>query len=340
MDVNFPSPIRAYIHAHVIDKCYPAYLQVNTEGGLSDWGGALHHYGIDGLQIGQDAAERLPFLMGLLPVDENGLVLPWIETLSGCYADVHLLGFEHGTWIILLDTTGEAAQHCVMQQKINDINLHLEATERTLEQTCGLQEPSWQGICVHQNFIIRWVNSAFADMLGSTDADGWVGRDVRMLIAGEASGRFESETKQVMQGHAALSEGLWPGQGTDGQRYWMRAQSVKKTWRGQPAVLMMSLDITEQKRLEIQWQQARKMSELATSAGGLAHDLSNVFTTILGCTELVLYSAPPDDMMRQNLLQLQTASQQAWDLVQNVLALNQQRTEAAAVDLRLPQIEQ
>ncbi len=221
-------------------------------------------------------------------------------------------------------TPGEATQHCVMQQKINDINLHLEATERTIEQTCGLQELSWQGMCIHQDFIIQWVNLAFANMLGAADTEMWVGWDIRTLIAEEARGRFESENRHVMQGHAALPERVWPGRRMDGQDYWMKAQSIQQTWRGHPATLTMSLDITEQKSLEAQLQQTREIAHLATSAGGLIHDLSNVLTTILGYTELTLYGEPPNDMMRQHLRQLQTASQQAWDLIQRVLTLSQQ----------------
>ncbi len=337
MGVAFPSPIRSYIDANVIDKRYPAYLQVNAEGSLIDWGGALQHYGIDDLQPGLDVAAQLPFLTGLLPVDEQGLALPWIDMGSECFADVHLLGFGQDTWIILLDATAEATQHCVMQQKINNINLHVETTERSLEQLCVLQEPSWQGICIHQNFIIQWVNSAFANMLGVDDTDVWVGRDLRSLIAEEARGRLESDT--ILDGNA-LPDGIWPGQRTDGQPYWMKVQSIEQAWRGQPAVLMMSLDITEQKKLEAQLQQAQIMSDLAISADGLAHDLRNVFTTILGCSELALYCALPNDVLRQNLRQLQTASQQAWDLVQHVLALSQQGTETETAALCLPQIDQ
>ncbi len=107
MGVDFPSPIRAYIDAYIMDKRHPAYLRLNPKGDLSHCGGALHHYGIEALQLGQDASEQLPFLMGLLPVDEQGEVLPWMETASGRYADVHLLGVEHDTWIVLLDATGE-----------------------------------------------------------------------------------------------------------------------------------------------------------------------------------------------------------------------------------------
>ncbi|ETW94324.1 hypothetical protein [Candidatus Entotheonella palauensis] len=129
-DFHFPSPIRAYIHTHVIGKRYPAYLQVNAEACLSDWGGALSYYGIDRLQLGQDMTECFPFLTGMLPVDEYGLILPWVEMRPGCYADVHLLASGGGTSIVFLDVTAEATQHRVMQQKINDINLNLESAER------------------------------------------------------------------------------------------------------------------------------------------------------------------------------------------------------------------
>ncbi|ETX03322.1 MAG: hypothetical protein ETSY1_00485 [Candidatus Entotheonella factor] len=126
-DSHFPSPIRAYIDLHVIGKRYPAYLQVNAEERLSDWGGALSHYGIDGLQLGQDVTEHVPFLLGMLPVDEYGLILPWVEMRPGCYADVHLLASPDGASIVLLDATAEATQHRGMQQKINEINLSLES---------------------------------------------------------------------------------------------------------------------------------------------------------------------------------------------------------------------
>lgn len=134
MGVDFPSPIRAYIDTHVIGKRYPAYLEVDAAACLSDWGGALHYYGIDGLEPGCDIEEQCPFLMGMLPVDEESLILPWVEMGPGCYADVHLLGSEDGTSIVLLDATIEATQHRVMQQKINDINLSLESSAELATQ--------------------------------------------------------------------------------------------------------------------------------------------------------------------------------------------------------------
>lgn len=82
-----------------------------------------------GLEPGQDVIEKFPFLIGLLPVDERGVILPWMEMGPGCYADVHLLASACGTSIVLLDATIEATQYQVMQQKINEINLGLESAE-------------------------------------------------------------------------------------------------------------------------------------------------------------------------------------------------------------------
>ncbi len=129
MGVDFPSPIRAYFDRHLIGQRYPAYLEIDADESLRGWGGALQYYGIERLELGQDVVDQIPFLMGMLPVDESGFILPWMEMGSGRYADVHLLSAKGGTSIVLLDATFEATQHRVMQQKINDINLHLESTE-------------------------------------------------------------------------------------------------------------------------------------------------------------------------------------------------------------------
>lgn len=53
-----------------------------------------------------------------------------------------------------------------------------------------------------------------------------------------------------------------------------------------PSVLM-ELDITKQKELEIQLQQAEKLHALGTMAGGIAHDFNNLLTTMIGSLELL-----------------------------------------------------
>lgn len=52
-----------------------------------------------------------------------------------------------------------------------------------------------------------------------------------------------------------------------------------------PSVLM-ELDITKQKELEMQLQQAEKLKALGSMAGGIAHDFNNLLTTMMGSLEL------------------------------------------------------
>jgi PAS domain S-box-containing protein len=53
-------------------------------------------------------------------------------------------------------------------------------------------------------------------------------------------------------------------------------------------------DITEQKHMEAQLQQAQKMEAIGTLAGGIAHDFNNLLMAIQGTVSLILFTMDPD----------------------------------------------
>ncbi|MBA7646690.1 Sensor histidine kinase RcsC [subsurface metagenome] len=74
----------------------------------------------------------------------------------------------------------------------------------------------------------------------------------------------------------------------DGEELWMELNAILINWEDKPATLNFLRDITKQKKLEAQLQQARRMEALGTLAGGIAHDFNNLLMGIQGRTSLML----------------------------------------------------
>jgi two-component system cell cycle sensor histidine kinase/response regulator CckA len=86
---------------------------------------------------------------------------------------------------------------------------------------------------------------------------------------------------------------------------------------GQPGALAMVRDVTEQKQLLDQLQEARKLEAIGRLAGGVAHDFNNLLTAIL--TSITLAERDPTGLA----LHLQTirgASERAASLTKQLLA--------------------
>jgi len=110
---------------------------------------------------------------------------------------------------------------------------------------------------------------------------------------------------------------------------------------GEWMILSIARDLTERKRAEAERErlttqllQAQKMEAVGRLAGGVAHDLNNLLTPILGYTDLVLTDLSPDDQHRDDLLQVQRAAQSARDLTRQLLAFSRKQVlELQPMDL-------
>jgi PAS domain S-box-containing protein len=106
----------------------------------------------------------------------------------------------------------------------------------------------------------------------------------------------------------------------------------RATYFGREVVIAVSRDITEQKgaeralrESEEQLRHAQKMEAVGRLAGGIAHDFNNLLMSIRGSVELALLDLPPEDELRQDLEQVQQATDTAASLIRQLLAFSRKQ---------------
>jgi len=87
-------------------------------------------------------------------------------------------------------------------------------------------------------------------------------------------------------------------------------------------------DITQKKlselkntKIKTQLQRAEKMEAVGTLASGVAHDLNNVLSSVLGYPELILMDMPKKDPNRDYILQIKKSGEKAAIIVKDLLTL-------------------
>ena len=92
-----------------------------------------------------------------------------------------------------------------------------------------------------------------------------------------------------------------------------------------PMVRGIYRDVTERKRVEEQLRQAERMQAAGRLAGGMAHEVNNMMTGVLGFSEFLLRSFPEDDHRRAEVHEIIRAGTRASDVTRQLLAFTRQQ---------------
>ena len=214
---------------------------------------------------------------------------------------------------ILRDGAGRATR---MVGGLTDLTERKAAEER-LEQQATLLDAAHEAILVKDldDRITYWNK-------GAERAFGWMAHEA---IGKRSADLFRLDPARYAEANAALlAQGQWEGElkkmGRDGQDRDVAVRwSLVRDRQGAPrAVFAIDTDVTEQKRLEMQFLRAQRLESLGTLAGGIAHDLNNVLAPILVSIELLR----TDDLDRERLESLATieaSAKRGAAMVQQVL---------------------
>jgi signal transduction histidine kinase/CheY-like chemotaxis protein len=87
----------------------------------------------------------------------------------------------------------------------------------------------------------------------------------------------------------------------------------------------IGVDVSQQRRLEAQIDQARKLETLGRLAGGVAHDFNNHLTAINGFADLILDQMPPGDRVREHVQHIRRSGELGATLTHQLLSFTRQR---------------
>ncbi len=84
-------------------------------------------------------------------------------------------------------------------------------------------------------------------------------------------------------------------------------------------------DVTERKRIEEQLRRAERMQAAGQLAGGVAHEVNNMMTGVIGFGSFLLRSLDPEDPRRADVEEIMKAGNRAADVTRQLLAFTRQQ---------------
>ncbi len=183
-----------------------------------------------------------------------------------------------------------------------------------------LVENANEAIFIVEDGMVKFPNFKTVEMTGYSEKElseipfaNMIHADDREMVLERRRRRLLGETLPSTYSFRMINK--------SGGELFVQINTVLINWAGRPATINFIRDITEQKRLEDQLQQAKKMEALGILAGGVAHDLNNVLSGIVSYPDLLLMQIPEDSPLIKPILTMQDSGKKAADIVQDLLTL-------------------
>ena len=126
----------------------------------------------------------------------------------------------------------------------------------------------------------------------------------------------------VIDMHQRLMDCITQRQSRDfrDQSYKDRCLDIRMSPLEEGAIITM-IDQTEKRKLEDQLQRAQKMEAMGLMAGGIAHDLNNILSGIVGYPDLILMDLAGDSPLRKPIETIQESGMRAAEVVADLLTI-------------------
>ncbi len=206
-----------------------------------------------------------------------------------CLSDEVLLGVS--------SIVKKLADACIACEAYERERLVREELQTTNERLIQIMDSIWECIFLMKDFKIIYANPNFEKLMGYS-LDSIIGMDIRNLkIAFEGEDlRKRSRPLRIGKGHSSI---IYITR-KDGKRCRVMSQSKSILYRGEVVQMVALMDLTERDSLLDAMLQYKKMMSIGGLAAGMAHEINNPLTAILGCVQVLENRINPDRPANQH----------------------------------------
>jgi PAS domain S-box-containing protein len=277
------------------------------------------------------------------PEDIEMMMTAYQQMLNTGKVDVEARGvrkdgsifYKQLNMIAVYNEQGQLTGHYCFLKDISEQQAALrerKSAEQKIREQAALLDIASDAIFVRdlEDHILLW-NSGAERLYGWTAAETF-GKKTSELMCHPSSFEIQAAIK------TALEVGLWQGELQKSTKSGQEAivssrMTLVRDEAGQAkSILTVDTDITEKKQLEAQFYRAQRLESLGTLASGIAHDINNILTPIIGFAQLLPLQLPNLDAQNRQMLEIITDNaKRGAELVKQILLFAQGKPEKRVV---------
>ena len=296
------------VHPDDRDAFVKMLVRTRNSGDLVSWEGRV-----------TDGQGSWRWFHGTCQGRESGGAYVW----EGAFLDVHQR-IEAEAQVLRLNTE--------LENRVATRTLELQESEKRYRD---LIEDSIQGIVIQRDGVPLFANRAFAEIFGYDSPEQMLAlKSVSPWIAAHELERLKEHASALARGEDVPSQFEFQGVRRDGALIWLDNITTTIQWQGKPALASTMVDITENKLAEQRMRQAQRMESIGSMAAGIAHNINNILTPIIGYTNLAMDRLDPHGEAFSELQVVRRSADRAKTIVRQVLMFSHQSEgQSRPVDL-------
>ena len=172
------------------------------------------------------------------------------------------------------------------------------------------------GIYIVQDRKFQLANPQFQKLTGYTE-DELAGMDSLVLVLPEDRDKVREKAIKMLKGEQS-SPYQFRVVNKSGEIRWVMETATSIQYQGRRATLGNYMDVTERKQMEEQLMMSERLASVGELASGIAHELNNPLTSVIGFSQLLMERNIADDI-REDLGLVYSEAQRAAGVVRNLL---------------------